>query len=73
MAATARDLITPVDGCDADSFDVPPKWFVKYPEGVTDNYGQTGYYFRTLNGARYMARNAFRARPGAMICLVKDW
>jgi hypothetical protein len=68
--ATFMDLIEPWDD---DSFDIPPKYYVSYPAGVTDDYGQRGYYFRTLRGAKYMARRAFKARPGHVLFLKKDW
>lgn len=74
MTNTA-DFITPVDPVDADTFglDYPPKWFVKYPPGVLDDYGHTGYYFRTKRGAVLMARRALAAKPGSKIMLTKDW
>jgi hypothetical protein len=67
--ATFMDLI---ERSHDDSFDKPVNFYVKYPEGVTDDYGQTGYYFRTISAAKYMARRAFKAKPGDVLYLRKD-
>jgi hypothetical protein len=70
---TFHDLIRPVPADEAYGFDYLPKYFVRYPPGVHDDYGHTGYYFGTLRGAQYMARRAFRAKPGDWLSLRKDW
>lgn len=69
----AQSLISPVDADEAYGFIEAPKYRVKYPEGVTDDYGQTSYYFRTKRGALRMAREAAKAAVGDVISLTKDW
>jgi len=73
--AKAVDLIEKMDGDDGASFIPTRTWFCNYIIGVQDNYGHTGYPFRTKTGALKAARASIKAKQDGsnQFSLQKDW
>jgi hypothetical protein len=71
----AVDLITQMDPIDGGSFIPARTWHCCYVDGVTDNYGHTGYPFRTKTGALKAARASIKAKTDGTntFSLEKDW
>jgi hypothetical protein len=73
--ATPADLIEQMDPIDGGSFFPARGWFCNYAAGVVDDYGHTGYPFRTKAGALKAARASIRAKQDGTntFPLTKDW